>query len=177
MTENVRLPSYRGLGKHILRGVQDRLQGNIPDIIAKLNNKGFFPGTQIERVLASGQQLVPNDITKTQLEMIAKICRTYREKGFYPSLTHEYLLVNLLDGADGALARHLGMASPEGAMYDVVVDRLSEALLAMLIASERKRYGGGPPNLEHDLITAFQLSTLTKASCEMYGIETNEGGI
>lgn len=174
---HAKFASYRKEGKHRLRELQDQLQGKVPDIIAKLNKKGCFPNTQIERVLASGQPLVPNDITKTQLEMIAKICRIFSERGFYPALTHEYLLVNLLDGADGALARHLDMTSPEGAMYDVIVDRLSETLLAKLIAKERGRYGNSPPDLERDLTTAFQLSTLTKASCEMFSIDTKEGGI
>lgn len=178
MSESRSLPSYRDdVGKNKLRWIQDKFQGNVPNIIAGLNRRGAFPGTQIERVLGNRQALVPNDITKTQLEMIAKICRTFEAKGFYPSLTHEYLLVNLLDGADGALARHLKMTTPEGAMYDVIIDRLSEALLAKLIAKERKRYGDGPPHLEDDLITAFQLSTLTKATCEMFSIDTKEGGI
>ena len=171
-------PSYRRAdGENKLRRLQRALQRRVPELVVGLNKRGFFPGTQIEKILKEGKKLEPNDITTSQLQMIVRMCTTFREKGLYPHFIRDYLFTNLLDGADGALARQLNMATSEGAMYDVIVDRLSETLLAILIAQERGRYEGVPENLEHNLVTAFQLSTLTKATCEMFGINTKEGGI
>lgn len=82
-----------------------------------------------------------------------------------------------MDGADGLLARRLDRASLEGAMRDVLVDRLCEAVIAKYIATERYSDVESRTNLQKDLTTAFQLSTLSKAACEACNVETGEGGI
>lgn len=163
--------------KHFLRTLQYRLQSRIPDIIADLNNRNFFPGTEIQKALAREESLKPDHITMSQLEMITQICKTFEQKGLYSHFVRNYIIANLLDVADGPLARQLNLASPEGAMKDAIVDRIAEKSLATIIAHERSKYDKPPDNLERELNTAFQLSTLTKAACEMCGVETKEGGI
>ncbi len=152
-------------------------QGSIPWIISSLNRRGLFPNTEIERALTEPRSLTPDDITLSQLEMIAHINKTFTEKGLYPEFQRDFILTSFLDGMDGPLARQLGKASPEGAIKDVLVDRISETILAKLIAKERNKYVDCPADLESNLQTAFQLSTLTKAACEMCGVKTKEGGI
>jgi len=162
---------------NIFRKAQNLFNGHASDIIGYLNNRNLLPGTAIEKKLKAGEALMPDDITISQLEMTVQICSELKSSGLYKNFTRNYLLAFLLDGMDGALARHLGIASPEGAMKDVIVDRLSEHVIARHIATERNMYEGCPEDLGSNLATAFQLSTLTKAACEMCGVKTTEGGV
>lgn len=120
---------------------------------------------------------MPDDLTLSQLEMTVRTLEKLRKKGLYPGFSRDYILTIILDGSDGLLARHLKLSSPEGAMKDVVVDRLSETLLAKYITERRRQYTGFLGDEDHSLMTAFSLSTLTKAACEICGITTKEGGI
>lgn len=141
-----------------------------------LNRARFFKDTAIERALEN-RRVSPDDLTLSQLEITVQICTTLAKHGLYKGFNQEYLLTNLLDGADGLLARRLKKASLEGAMRDVIVDRLCEAVMAKYIATERHSDTESRSNLQRDLTTAFQLSTLSKAACEACNVETGEGGI
>lgn len=161
-----------------LRGVQDFLIGDPRKVIRYLNQRKIFPDTAIERAFHEEKPLTPDDITISQLEMIVQICNTYISSGLYKGFTSNYVLANILDLTDGPLARKLGPLKPEGASKDATVDRLCDKKLAECIAKERGKYTYelDIDNLEKKLTRAFQLSTLTKAACEMCNVKTSEGG-
>ncbi len=71
------------------------------------------------------------------------------------------------------LARRMGTVSKEGGIKDATVDRLSEVMIAKLITEEMDL----TEEVGHSLQVAFQLSTLSKAACEMSGTKTSEGGL
>lgn len=161
---------------YMARLAQSMLSPLVEPSIYVLNRARFFKDTTIERALKD-RRVLPDDLTLSQLEITVQICTTLAARGLYKGFNQEYLLTNLLDGADGLLARRLKKASLEGAMRDVIVDRLSEAVMAKYIATERYSDMESRTNLQKDLTTAFQLSTLSKAACEACNVETGEGGI
>ncbi|MBI4973117.1 CDP-alcohol phosphatidyltransferase family protein [Candidatus Roizmanbacteria bacterium] len=159
-----------------IRGAQSMLGAFVLPSIVALNRASYFRKTAIERALNVGE-LLPDDLTLSQLEMTVGICKKLAEHGLYKGFNEEYILTNILDGADGLLARRLNKESPEGAMKDVLVDRLCEAVMAKYIATERYADTESRTNLQRNLSTSFQLSTLSKAACEACNVETGEGGI
>jgi phosphatidylglycerophosphate synthase len=86
----------------------------------------------------------------------------------------KYGVATILDAGDGMYARLTGTASPEGAVIDVVTDRLADLVLVNTIVTELNKFDP-QPYLESQLATACLLSTLTKAACEMANIKTEEG--
>jgi len=152
-----------------LRGLQNAL----PAYITDQSKKGRFPGTKIEATINAGEQLHADDITLSQLQMTDYICKMIKEGKPFPDFEREYILTSLLNGADGPVARRLGTVSKEGGIKDASVDRLSEIMVVNLIAEKT----GMSPKLAEELRVSFQLSTLTKAACEMGGVKTREGGV
>lgn len=162
----------------LLRGIQDFFIRDPRKVIEHLNKRKLFPGTAIEKAFQQNRPLIPDDITISQLEMIVQICNAFTSAGLYKGYSRDYVLVNLLDLTDGTLARKLGRLKPEGASKDAAVDRLCDKKLAECIAKERVKYHEehDSEKLDEKLTRAFQLSTLTKAACEMCNVKTSEGG-
>lgn len=156
-----------------LRKFQNKVAKHIPRIIGFFDKLGAFPNTRIHDVMQKKEVLQADDITLTQLQMTDYICKTIEQKKFFPSFFIEYILTSFLNGADGTVARQLGTVTKEGGIKDAVVDRLSEVMVARLIAKELPLSN----HLSHDLQVAFQLSTLTKAASEMSDVKTSEGGV
>ena len=144
----------------------------IPGIIGLLDRVGAFTGTDIHDARASGKELHADDITLSQLQIVSNICDSMSDKNFYPGFDFQYLLANLLDGMDGAVARLTGSISKEGGIKDASVDRLSEMMITQLIGKEL----GLEDEKVRELRVAFQFSTLTKAACELTSTKTSEGG-
>lgn len=160
-----------------LRPFIDLFGGSIPRVMKYFHKKNYLFGTTVARKLDSSEPLTADDITLSQLELTVRMCSSLSSGNLYDEFHQVYVVVSLLDGMDGPYARHLGPTAPEGAMKDTIVDRLCETVMAKHIARERGNYDGCPENLVKNLTTSFQLSTLSKASCEMCGVKTSEGGI
>jgi len=157
-----------------LRRLQNIVAPIIPGVIGILDRAGAFPGTRIhEARIDRTRKMNADDITLSQLQMTAHTCEMIRENKYFSTFSFEYLLTSLLNGADGPVARRMGTESPEGGIKDAAVDRLSEVMIARLITQEI----GLSDELSHQLQVAFQISTLTKAACEMAGAKTSEGGL
>ena len=157
-----------------LRRLQNIVAPIIPGVIGILDRAGAFPGTRIhEARINKTKKMNADDITLSQLQMTAHTCQMIRLKKYFSTFSFEYLLTSLLNGADGPVARRMGTESPEGGIKDAAVDRLSEVMIARLITQEI----GLSDELSHQLQVAFQISTLTKAACEMAGAKTSEGGL
>ena len=160
----------------VARLAQSMFSPLVEPSIWALNRAHFFKNTAIERALLE-RRVLPDDLTLSQLEITVQICNTLSKRGLYKGFNREYLLTNILDGADGLLARRLKKESLEGAMRDVLVDRLCESVMAKYIATERYSDTQNRTKLQRDLTTAFQLSALSKAACEACKVSTGEGGI
>lgn len=160
-----------------LRPFIDLFGGSILRVMKHFHEKNYLSGTTIARKLDNSEPLTADDITLSQLELTVRMCNTLSSGNLYPEFRRDYMIVNLLDGMDGPYARHLGPTSPEGAMKDAIVDRLCDTVMAKHIARERSNFNDGHENLEKNLTTSFQLSTLSKAACEMCGVRTSEGGM
>jgi hypothetical protein len=156
-----------------LRKVQDVLAPKIPGILTWFDEKGIFPGTKIHDAVVAKRDIHADDITLTQLQMTAHIADVIENNTFYPQLARDYIVTSFLNGADGPVARQMHTESNEGGIKDASVDRLSETMVANLLAKELEL----PEQFVHDLQVSFQLSTLTKAACEMVGVKTKEGGM
>lgn len=168
-------PSTMGEVRHrtsALRHAQNAVADKIPTILKFFDDKGHFPGTLIHDAITGAEQLNADDITLSQLQMTAYLRKTIESKEAFPEFTMRYILTSFLNGADGPIARKMNTTSKEGGIKDASVDRLSEVMIAQLIAQET----GMSPELSHTLQVSFQLSTLTKAACEMMGVKTKEGG-
>lgn len=157
-----------------LRGFQNSIAAYIPGIIGFFDMLGAFPETKIHEVVNDRSKILQaDDITLSQLQMTSHICKIIEQKELFPGFGIQYILTSCLNGADGPVARRLGTVSKEGGIKDATVDRLSEVMVAKLITKERDL----PEDVSHKLQVAFQLSTLTKAACEMSDVKTSEGGI
>lgn len=157
-----------------LRKIQNLAVPRIETIIRFLDKKGAFPKTKIHETMSDRTNLLHADnITLTQLQMTAQIFEKIEYNQPFPEFPITYLLTSLLNGADGPIARRLGTTSKEGGIKDATVDRLTEIMIAELIT--RKLHL--PKKLEKELKISFQLSTLTKAVCEMVGVKTEEAGM
>jgi len=157
-----------------LRKLQNAISPCIPGIIGFCDRLGAFPETKIHDVLSNRKEILQaDDITLSQLQMTSRICRIIRQEKLFPTFGIQYILTSFLDGADGPVARRSGTVTKEGCIKDAAVDRLSEIMVAKLIAEEREL----PEDLAYKLQIACQLSTLTKAACEMCSVKTSEGGI
>lgn len=175
LREEIFNPSNVGEASHrtsILRHLQTALADKIPKILVDLDGKKRFPGTKIHDAVSNSEQLNADDITLSQLQMTSYICHMIEEGKPFPDFLIEYFLTSMLNGADGPIARKMGTTSQEGGIKDAAVDRLTEVMIARLIAKQT----GMEPELSHRLQVSFQLSTLTKAASEMSGIKTKEGG-
>lgn len=161
---------------HPLRALQNYAEGYLPEIIALLHKSGLLHGTRIAEVIKSGRELHPDDITLSGIELTVEAAKTLVISGMNIQPFSRLILGGVLDVVDGAWARRLKLASVDGAIKDVLADRTSESYMAGLIAQNRALYDGCPPDLDTQLRVAFQLSTLTKAACEMTGVRTSEGG-
>jgi len=157
-----------------LRVLQNVMTPIIPGTIFILNKLGAFPGTNIETTFKEKKRrLNADDITLSQLQMTVHTCKTISELSEkFPTFDLEFLLTSLLNGADGPVARQMKTTSKEGGIKDAAVDRLSEVMIARLITKELNL----PEDLSYKLQVSFQLSTLTKAACEMTNTKTSEGG-
>lgn len=81
------------------------------------------------------------------------------------------------DGLDGLLARSLGIASNEGAILDVVNDRVQESMLAgfrMMMAAERGDWLGWLMALVVGLANPFP--SYFRAEVESHGLSVRESG-
>ncbi len=156
---------------------QRALQGITPLAIDLMYKGGWFKDTKIAEVLGSGGEVLPDDVTLSGLQITINAVNTLMSSGHKGEYVNRTILGGAMDVFDGSLARHKHMASPEGAVKDVLADRISELYMAKVIYENRKRYDGCPNNLEHSLKAAFQYSTVTKAFSEMSGVHTSEGGL
>ncbi len=157
-----------------LRGIQGIVAPYIPGMLGFCDCLGAFPvDTKIHTARAEGRPIHADDITLTQLQMTAHICDNISQRRVYPGFDTTYILTSLLNGADGPVARSMGTVSKEGGIKDASVDRLSEIMITRLIGQEL----GFADEHIHELQVAFQLSTLTKAACEMSSTKTSEGGL
>lgn len=86
------------------------------------------------------------------------------------------LLTALPDVLDGAVAKASGSASPRGAFFDSVMDRVSDAFLlggvAWYLASE---YGGYWPVLPMAVLAASMLISYERAKAESLGFDARGG--
>lgn len=157
-----------------LRKLQNVIAGQIPGILGYLDSYGLFPNTHIHEVMQDpSRQLHADDITLSHLQMTSHICSTIREGKAFPHFGFQYILASFLNGADGPVARKMGTVTKEGGIKDAVVDRLSEMMVADLVAEQLSF----SPERKKEIQSSFQLSTLTKAACEMGGVKTKEGGV
>ncbi len=160
---------------HPLRKLQSGFEGYIPDVIHTLHTKGLLNETPIAKALERGDNLHPDDVTLTGLQITVEASRSLVDNATINSMGR-LILGGTLDILDGALARHLELSSPNGAAKDALADRIADNSMARLIAEERNKYEGASQDLKEKLMVAFQLSTFTKAASEMFGVTTNEGG-
>jgi len=170
MTAEKKGPTHR---TSVLRKFQNIIAPAIPGIIGFLDSKGYFPDTKIHQTMIEKRPLQADDITLSQLQMTDYICNIIGQKKPFPDFAIEYFLTSLLNGADGPVARRMKTESKEGGIKDAAVDRLSEVMVAKLITKEI----GLSEDISHKLQVSFQLSTLTKAACEMANVKTSEGGM
>lgn len=155
------------------RLLQNRVAPYIPGILGLCDRLGAFPNTKIHDARMEGRELEADEITLTQLQMTGHICDAISERTFYSGFNLQYILTSMLDAADGPVARLRDTVTKEGGIKDAAVDRLSEIMITRLIGREL----GLNDDRVHELQIAFQLSTLTKAACEMTGTRTSEGGV
>lgn len=160
---------------HPLRRVQSAFQGFTPVIVDCLYRTGWLDGTAVATVKSQGETVLPDDLTLAALQLTIESANSLVETGSYKSMG-KTALGGLLDALDGMLARHLKMASPDGAVNDVIADRIGDNYMAWLIAKHRSRYAGSMPDLEEQLRVSFNLSAMTKAASAMAGVPTREGG-
>ena len=167
-------PAYRD---HPLRRVQTLLQPASESMLRTMYRSGLLSDTRIARVFDAGIALHADDVTFSNLQMTVSATDKILSEG--PKSTHvtRWLVGWSLDGFDGAIARLRGEAGPDGAVKDVVLDRLGEIYAAKRIGEVVSSVTGQPYTRIPDLMAAMQLSTLTKAACEMCGTPTSEGGI
>ncbi len=157
-----------------LRKVQNKVAFMVPALISAFDYLGAFPNTKIHTAVRSkSERLKADDVTLSQLQMTVHICKMIEENKFFPNFGFEYVLTSFLNGADGIIARRLNSVTKEGGIKDASVDRLSEVMIARLLSKKLNL----PEETSHRLEVAFQLSTLTKAACEMSDVKTSEGGI
>jgi hypothetical protein len=156
-----------------LRKLQNNVSWMIPGLISLGDKIGLFPNTKIHLAKTQGEKIQADDITLSQLQLIKNICDQLKTGNIDDNLSGKFLLATLLDGADGPVARRNHTVSKIGGIKDAAVDRLSEIMIAKLVADEI----GLPPEKLRDLCASFQLSTITKAACEMIGAKTSEGGV
>ncbi|MFA5135851.1 MAG: CDP-alcohol phosphatidyltransferase family protein [Patescibacteria group bacterium] len=156
-----------------LRLLQDIFAPYIPGMLSLGDRLGAFPNTKIHDARMGRRDIEADEITLTQLQMTGHICDAISERTFYPGFNLQYILTSMLDAADGPVARLRDTVTKEGGIKDAAVDRLSEIMITRLIGREL----GLPDSRVHELQIAFQLSTLTKAACEMTGTRTSEGGM
>lgn len=150
---------------HPLRFFQSAFQSLTPQIVEFMRQKGWLDKTPVATALNQGETLQPDHLTLAGLQITIEAARALANGDSYKPIGR-MILGGVLDVLDGSLARHLNLSSPEGAVKDVLADRIAEIYIAQLIADT---------NLP-DLKIAFQLSTLTKAASEMVGVHTSEGG-
>jgi hypothetical protein len=174
--ENTPMPSV-GHRTDKRRSLIQRFQEWTPTIIGNLYQNGVLDGTQIARALDTSGFFLPNDVTLTQLELTRRSAEEIVSSGLRLRSGVHYWGASAFDLFDGNLAREMEIASAEGAMNDISVDRIIDIWLVRLVANMRNNYEYCPENLAQDLEKAVQLSSLTKAACEMCGVKTTEGGL
>lgn len=162
---------------HPLRAVQSRFEGKVPDLLLWMHGHGMLERTQIDKVLSESGQLHPDDVTMSNLQMTVDSALGIVTDGATRSHVTRALTGWSLDGLDGALARLLGVASTDGAIKDAAADRIGELYIVKLISDELSAAGRASYDRSSDYMAAMQLSTLTKAACEMCGVPTGEGGM
>lgn len=167
------IPNQVSFRNHPGRKIQTFFQDLTPGIIDVMYHRGFLDNTAIADVLGRGEALLPDPVTLTGLQITIEASRKL-VNGDYKAIGRMTLGAGL-DLFDGSLARHLNLASPEGAVKDVFADRIAELYMAELIEDVKSKYEGGRADLS-ELKKAFQLSTLTKAASEILGVHTSEGG-
>jgi len=133
---------------------------------------GIFNGTEIQKSLKEKRKVTADDITLSQLQIMARVCGRLKDHKYSSKNISEFIIATILDGMDGPVARASGTDSKEGGIKDAAVDRLSEVMFARVVAEELKLTTKEKNVLE----ASFFLSTLTKAACEMTEVETSEGG-
>jgi len=159
---------------HPLRYLQRMYEGKTLDIIDFLHQRGLLKATLIDEVLTQREALQPDDVTLTGLQMTIQGSSAL-VKGDRHGRT-PYLVGSILDGLDGPLARHLGKSSPEGAVKDVISDRIADLTTAGLI-SQGLGYFVKNPDFQFSLQRSFLYSCLTKSTSVMVGVPTREGTI
>lgn len=167
------VPDYRN---NPLRRVQSVLQGEVPLVIQAAQAKSWLRGTELGVAYLRGEDLHPDQVTLTGLQFSLAASRALVEGERFCGLW-QYFVGLMFDGADGMVARDLGLASSEGAVKDVIADRIAELFMVTTISKERQKYSGYDGNRFQNLFIACQLSTLTKAASVMYGVDTDEGGM
>lgn len=159
---------------HPLRFLQSAFQGLTPEIVEFMCERGWLNGTPVANMPDRRQNLHPDHLTLAGLQITVRAADELVKNGGYRPIG-QMLVGFALDGLDGPFARYRNRSSPEGAVKDVLADRIAEIHIAQLIADERSKRGGEIPDLSK-LKMAFQLSTLTKAASEIVEVHTSEGG-
>jgi len=165
--------SYRN---HPARPLLASAEFLIPGAINSMWRAGLLDGTQIDTVLReSTRALHPDDVSITGLQLTVEFAKSFAPTSIVAKAKAVSLGLSAssMDLFDGPLARLRNLASPDGAVKDVLADRIGDIYMARII----EQYIHKPENSGQNLERAFLLSTLTKSACEMYGVPTSEGGM
>lgn len=144
-------------------------------MIEKAYQWGLLDDTRIADVLDNQQELQPNDITIGGMQMTVRAVDNFLDNSKSGDIKSIFYFVtgNGLDGLDGAYARATEQSSFSGAILDATLDRLTEIYIT------KKLLEIIDPDNEmdhHEIMMAHAISTLTKATSEMYGARSEEGG-
>jgi hypothetical protein len=159
---------------HPLRLIQSALQNLTPGIVEFMHHRQLLDNTPIAEALSQGGNLHPDQLTLAGLQITIEAGEALANGATYEPMAR-MILGGAFDLFDGSLARCLKSVSPEGAVKDVLADRIAELHVAQLIGNIRNKHENDGVDLS-ELKIAFPLSTLTKAASEMLGVRTSEGG-
>ena len=158
---------------HPLRRIQSAIGGTIPTIVESMYQLGLLSETAIDDARKTGRPIHANDLTLTGLQLTVRASTEFIDR---PGLRSagRLGLGQLFDALDGQWARQFNQVTTDGAVIDVLADRAAEYHMAAVIADRLAPFISD--DYSDELRTAFSLSTLTKAGCEMVGVRTSEGG-
>lgn len=163
--------------ENLFRDVQDLFRRPAPALLGYFYRKGLLNGTQTGNRLGVSDDLMPDDITMAKLELTVRAAKKITRDGVSWKAIGNAAFAESLDLFDGLMARLLDMASADGASKDAIADRMSELYIATHVAQTVSSYSHQEYPKKIPLMVAMQLSTLTKAASEMYGVPTKENGI
>lgn len=170
-TEHFSIAAYRDSKWRIL---QNAFQSLTPSIVNYMYFKGMLDNTVASQAVESHILVESDHLTLAGLQLTVAAAREIVTGKRIKPLWN-YTVGNILDLFDGSLARHRNKASADGAVKDVISDRLVDIFLTNLIEENLKKNNAQDFDMT-ELKIAFQLSTLTKAASEMLGVKTKEAG-